>query len=582
MPYFSQLPSSGWNNPGSEASANWSGPTSNGQGVYIPGHGYVGGAENIVQTVQGYDEGWYNQSDDNQFTRGEDGIWTDQAGARYDQQSGSVYDQNTNKWLTAPDDSGSYFRRRNDALNTTRNTMGTVAGWNPNASDNYEMDSLTGHRDWVNQVSGRIKTGDKVAHRIQWNLSPETGRWEPKVMGKEGWDTNADERMRLQMAIAMATAGVGMYAAPAVMAAEGAAGAAAAGATEAGLGGTIAAGTGAGAGTGGVMGTGMTMQQLGSAINMMNTVTGGNIPGLNIAGTVAGGWGSVGNIAGGTGSLMDYIKAAQSGAKLYGQGSGLFAENNPTQGGTGTGAAGGGTGMDLGFLNNLFNMGGAMYSANKNDNYADEMRRERERSLAERQPFLNRLNELSGDAGAEKFRTGGSWQAAERVGANKFTRQAAQAGGLSNDIQRTGQLQDLFMTHLDRERTGARGDLNAFDEKASRDALMKGIEMDRMKNSPLFAGAAYGAGGGQGTLTPQMIQQIMQMPGGLQYLQRITGMTGGSNDQSGAGEFGMGNRNEDFVPGPGQDYSNVSMPSDEIGNGGNDISSWLSDGAWDI
>ncbi len=469
----------------------------------------------------------------------------------------------------------------------TFGNVGNVGGWdaslaemrkiNPDQTDEFYTDELTrmgltpanrggpdmsgvmkgaGLNNWM-QVSGRqpggfafqLKSGDKEGTIIDYERVGN--EWVPKVRGKTMWNTNEGAEMNklaIMSMLGIAGAGVGAALAP-------------------------AAGAAAGTGYGLVDGAAVGASGLGNA--------------AWVGGAGAGG------AYGGTAGTLDYLKSAYDAYQLgnkaykgYNTLSGLFGGGEGQVGGAGSqrpGGAGGGSGMaDLGFLNNLFNMGGAMYSANKNDNYADEMRRERERSLAERQPFLDRVGALSGDAGAENFRNGGTWQAAERVGANKFTRQAAQAGGLSNDIQRTGQLQDLFMTHLDRERTGARGDLNAFDEKASRDALMKGIEMDRMKNSPLFAGAAYGAGGGQGTLTPQMIQQIMQMPGGLQYLQRITGMTGGSNDQSGAGEFGMGNRNEDFVPGPGQDYSNVSMPSDEIGNGGNDISSWLSDGAWDI
>ncbi len=535
--------------------------------VYIPGHGYVGGAQNIRKTIQGYDPNYYQENygatssgygdsaylnnDGLHFTQNEGGWYDGSDGGKYDSfNEGYFLDPATGKWTNVPEGGG--YRRRNDALTTYKNEMGRInEGWNYEAGDNFEMDRDSNlHTDWVDQTSGRIKTGEKSAHRIMWKLNPATNTWDPQVTGQEGWDTNKDERMRLQMIIAMASMGAGAYLAPA---------AAAAGTVEAGA---VAGASEAALGTGGLW--------EGVATGITSGAGGGTAAG-------AAGGGFLDTLKQG----YDLYKQGNQAYKAYGQLQNLLGGGGSGGGQVGgarsqmPGAAGGGSGM--GWLDQLFNMGGAMYSANKNDNYADELRQERARSLAERQPFLDRVGQLSGDAGAENFRNGGTWDAAERVASNRFTRNDAAKGRLSNDTDRQRLLQDHFMGKLGEERTSARNDLNAFDEKASRDAFMKGLEMDRMKNSPLFAGAAYGQGGGAGTLggmSPQIIDALKQIPGGIQYLSQLMGGGGGAMDPTSS--WGS----EIFAPGASPDYGmggvfEGDFPVSDWANDGGIDASWL-------
>lgn len=400
----------------------------------------------------------------------------------------------------------------------------------------------------------RLKTGEKAGQTIQYAL--KDGKYVPQgEFGRpEYWDTNPGKQNMDLLKVVLMAAG-GALAGPAL----------------AGAGEAIAAGSMP------------TMSQIGAVANIANAGSGGQIPGLNYVGALTGGYGAASNLASGAGGFMDALKLANSGYKLYNGYQNLTQDpSNPTGGGGGmpgmVGGAnsqmpGGSGGGNMDWLSQIFNMGGSLYSANKNDNYADEMRRERERSLAERQPFLDRVGQLSGDAGAENFRSGGTWQAAERVAANNFTRKDAARGNLANDTDRTRLLQDHFMKNLEAERTGARGNLQAFDEKASRDALMKGIEMDRMKNSPLFAGAAYGAGGGAGTLagmSPQIMEYLKQIPGGLQYLQQLMSGGGATSPMPNVGSG---------VAFDG-DYTSATTPYDGVGGGfdyADDYSSWFGD-----
>jgi hypothetical protein len=421
----------------------------------------------------------------------------------------------------------------------------TYSEINPDYDPNYTPDGF----------GIRLKTGEKAGQTIQY--ARQGDKWVPQ--GEFGrpqyWDTNPGKQNLDLLKVALTAVG-GAFMGPAL---EGAGAAISAGSMP-------------------------TVSQMGTIASMANTASGGQIPGLNLVGAAAGGYGALGNLASGSGGYMDAIKAAMAAQKLYGGYQNLTQDPSNPSGGGGRvpgmvggansqmpGQAGGGSGM--GWLDQLFNMGGAMYSANKNDNYADELRQERARSLAERQPFLDRVGQLSGDAGAEQFRGGGTWQAAERVAANNFTRKDAQRGNLANDTDRTRLLQDHFMKSLESERGAARADLNSFDEKASRDAFMKGLEMDRMKNSPLFAGAAYGQGGGAGTLagmSPQVIDMLKQIPGGFQYLQGLFGSGGATSPMpsvpSGVAFDG--------------DYSGATSPYDGAGPGfdySDDYSSWFGD-----
>ena len=490
-------------------------------GIYVPGHGNVGTGRNIRETVQGYDPLQYH-IDDRMSDNG-DGTWGDGAGGKY------------NRVVVGGggDQAEAYgWQKYNDALTTTKNTMdwNGIEGFNPYGANNYEVDN---HPDWINQAGGRIKTSETGAHNIIWNYDAASDQWVPRANGQSSMDTNANNRMRNMAFASMLAGGV-------------AATAAGAGAAGAGL-----------ADAGAVAGAAEPALGAGGLFNGATGITAGT-------GSVGTGIGAGGVGVGGS-SWFDTIKQGydyyNQGKKIY---NGVNTISDMFSGGQQQGG-GGRSGMTQqgggSWLDSLFNMGGSIYSANKNDNYADELRQERQRSLAERQPFLDRVGQLSGDAGADQFRNGGTWQAAERVASERFNRNAAKGGTLANDTDRQRLLQDHFMGQLDKERTAARGDLNAFDEKASRDAFMKALEMDRMKNSPLFAGAAYGSGGGGGSLAG-----LGGMVGGA------AGQVGNWYDQifgSGASTSTWG----DTISNPNYGYS---IPSDFTGDYGDyfDSSFW--------
>jgi len=346
--------------------------------VYIPGHGYVGSAANYRQATQGYDEGrfhtgygaeWGGTGDSAQqitpglqFTQANDPMtgeyWLGSDGAKYDRENN----------YAAGEQGDQYYKRRNDALTTYKNAMGTVDGWNYNAHNNFEIDSGYDHPDWVNQASGKIKTGEKEATRIQWNLDPNTNMWEPKIMGGEGWDTNEGNRTRNLAFAAMLTAGVGGAALGAYGAGTSAMGAGAGG-----------SGVTFGAGAGSALGTGAAAGGYGMGVGAGLGAGTGALGSLSGAGLLAGGWGTVGAgglVAGAGSSYLDNIKQAYD---YYNQGkriyngvntiSNMMGGGGQAGGGQRTGGAGGGGNMS--WLDQLFNVGGSMYSANKNDNYAD-------------------------------------------------------------------------------------------------------------------------------------------------------------------------------------------------------------------
>ncbi len=584
------MPGSQWDNNPAQTAAQQTGSLGavgqqggiNLNGHYIP---VLGTRRDLVQgygdekyyqgqgeTYSGYGDSAQGMGNGMNFTYDQGGYWTDAQGNKYARNEdlnnatmgGDGY--NPNYYFSKYDDSRNTYR---ESINWADDPTGYFTRANSGNNDmkhNWEMLDPSQHADWDqsgNTIYGRLKTQDKAAHHVQWTRQGD--KWVPNVTGMSGMDTNERNRRAVMAAAAVASMGAAAYFAP------------------------VAAGAGLG-------GSGVSAGNVMSMANFANTASGANNPYIGLAGAAMGGYGGLSNLASGSGSFMDALRVAQAGAKLYGGYQNLTQDpSNPTGGGGRPGMVGGaqsqmpggaGGGSGMGWLDQLFNMGGAMYSANKNDNYADELRQERARSLAERQPFLDRMNELRGDEGAERYRTGGTYQAAERVAANRFNRQAAKGGTLANDTDRQRLLQDHFMGSLEKERAAARGDMQSFDESKSRDAFMKALEMDRMKNSPLFAGAAYGAGGGQGTLggagglTPQVIDMLKQIPGGLQYLQSLMG--GNPNlGQMGPGDYNPGTVGPEPYVGSGDlDDSSLMFPPPTDYSAMMPGGSWYDDGMW--
>ena len=471
--------------------------------VYIPGHGYVGSAANYQQATQGYDEGrfhtgygaeWGGTGDSAsqitpglQFELANDPMtgqyWMGSDGAKYDK---------VDNYATGDQTGDQYYKRRNDALTTYKNSMGTVDGWNYNAHNNFEIDSGYDHPDWVNQASGKIKTGEKEATRIQWNLDPNTNMWEPKIMGGEGWDTNEGNRTRNLAFAAMLTAGVGGAALGAYGAGTSAMGAGAGG-----------SGITFGAGAGSALGTGAAAGGYGMGVGAGLGAGTGALGSLSGAGLLAGGWGTVGAgglVAGAGSSYLDNIKQAYD---YYNQGkriyngvntiSNMMGGGGQAGGGQRTGGAGGGGNMS--WLDQLFNVGGSMYSANKNDNYADELRQAAAKRAADRQPYIDKL-QASYD-NPNSFLEG-EYKPMHDIEANRLARIGAAKGQNANDTDRTRLLEAHGMKALGDYRGGLQNSLARMPDP--QELQLQAMEADRMKNSPLFAGGAYsGVGGSAGS-----------------------------------------------------------------------------------
>ena len=521
--------------------------------VYIPGHGYVGSAANYRQATQGYDEGrfhtgygaeWGGTGDSAsqitpglQFELANDPMtgqyWMGSDGAKYDK---------VDNYATGDQTGDQYYKRRNDALTTYKNAMGTVDGWNYNAHNNFEIDSGYDHPDWVNQASGKIKTGEKEATRIQWNLDPNTNMWEPKIMGGEGWDTNEGNRTRNLAFAAMLTAGVG----GALMA-------------PAAAGGATGSGISFGAGAGASLGAGAPAAGYGMGVGAGLGAGTGTLGGLSGAGMLAGGWGVPGAVAGGgfLSGVKDAYDMYSTGNKIY-KGyntlSNLLGGGGQTGGGQRTGGAGGGGNMS--WLDQLFNAGGAMYSANKNDNYADELRGMAAQRQAERQPFLDRLTRSYSNP--NEFLEG-DYKPMHDIEANRLARIGAAKGQNANDTDRTRLLEAHGMKALNDYRGGLQQSIDRTPNP--QDLYLKAMEADRMKNSPLFAAGGYagfgGAGGG----------------GGGANIGQLGGMVGGA-----AGQIGNIGR----MIGNGNWWSDMSgeqspAPIVDIYNDWSDNSAWMND-----
>ena len=468
--------------------------------VYIPGHGYVGSAANYQQATQGYDEGrfhtgygaeWGGTGDSAQqitpglqFTQANDPMtgeyWLGSDGAKYDRENN----------YAAGEQGDTYYKRRNDALTTYKNAMGTVDGWNYNAHNNFEIDSGYDHPDWVNQASGKIKTGEKEATRIQWNLDPNTNMWEPKLMGGEGWDTNEGNRTRNLAFAAMLTAGVG-----------GAALGAYGGATAAGAGvGETAAGLGAaelgagGAGWSSAIGTG----GYGMSVPMGTSLYGAGQSLVPLAGGLGSGLGGTATLFGGAGGagFMDNIKQAYDYYQNFNKiKNGVNTVSNMFGGGSDGKQSGGGAGGNMNWLDQLTRIGGGLYSEHQNRDAFKSLNDMYARREQERAPYVQKLQQSYDDPNT--FLKGAEYTAARDIEANRLARLGAKSGTNANDTDRTRLMEAHALAGLDKYRTGLRGSLQAHDLTAAQKAFEEGVRRDANAGSATLGGinAAGGLSG---------------------------------------------------------------------------------------
>lgn len=366
------------------------------------------------------------------------------------------------------------FGNRNDSMAKYGPGWGRLAQY---GDPNYQILSND-----ANGFRARIKSGDKEGTEINWKLVD--GKYVPQSIGEKSyWDTN-NASSNLGIASVL---GAGLLGA---------------GAAAYGVGGSSLAGSGSFVGGPGMTGAGLVSEgAVAGGLGGASGISGASVeslwPGaqssLGTAGTgIEGGYlgalegGAAGGVSGG-GSFVDQLKEYYDYYKRAQQ------VNNLVGGGQQQGGQRAGGGSNMSWLDSLFNMGGSVYSANKNDNYADELRQMAAQRQAERQPFLDRLSRSYENP--NEFLQG-DYKAVGDIEANRLARLGARGGTNANDIDRTRLLEAHGMKALGDYRQGLQQSIDRTPNP--QDLYLKAMEADRMKNSPLFAGGAYSGLGGSG------------------------------------------------------------------------------------
>lgn len=386
-----------------------------------------------------------------------------------------------------------------------REPYGGYGGWGGLALDNPNYSLRPGGDESGFDVW--LKSGDKEGTNLRYNLV--NGQYVPDVdsYNKFTWNSNPTAANRGLVSVV----GAGLLGAG--MAAYGAGGASLAGSgsfvggpgmTGAGIvaeGAGAAGAAGGAASAGGYSGWGGSMgvepiSYSGMQGGIGSYGAGYGLPGGVVAGEAGGGLMGAGGYMSNMGgsSFLDQLKSAYDTYKQVNQvRSGVNQVSNLLGGGQQQGGARGPGGSNMSRLDQLFNMGGSIYSANKNDNYADELRNLAAQREADRRPFIDRL-QRSYDNPNEFLQ--GDYKPMHDIEANRLARLGARSGTNANDIDRTRLLEAHGMKALGDYRTGLQGSIDRMPNP--QDLYLKAMEADRMKNTPLFAGGAYGGMGGSG------------------------------------------------------------------------------------
>jgi hypothetical protein len=429
--------------------------------------GYDPGEYSVNQgaTWNGSGDGAYANNDGLQFTLNDQGIYDGSDGYKYDQMPNYASGDN---W------DGNYkYRRRNDALSDWKDRP----IWDQNiGGNNWEW---ADHPDWLGQMDAKIKSGEKVATNVRYNFNGQ--EWVPTITGREGWDTNADNRTRNLAFAAMLTAGIGgALAAPA---------AASTGMVEAGA---LAGASEAAIGTGGLWNGAL-----------------GVTAGTGTAGTGIG----VGGMGVGGSSWMDTIKQGydyyNQGKKIYngfntisdmiGGGNQQAGGARPRQGGTGgLGGSTGGSGM--GWLDQIMGIGSGLYSEHQNRESGRHLEDIYNRREQERQPFVDRLNASYADNGRSYLE--GEYKPLADIEGNRLARLGAQRGTNANDVDRERLLQAHAAKNLESHREGLRGALKAHDLTGHQKLIEEAMRRNANEGGATMGGIGYrgGAAGGGGGL----------------------------------------------------------------------------------
>jgi hypothetical protein len=444
-----------------------------------------------------------------------------------------------------------------------------------------------GFDDWWNSkdsIQAAIKTADKGGTGVKWKRQGDS--FVP--VGKSNqfkWDTNPDHT---QAAMAFAALGSLGLAAPAI--------------------------AGAGAAQGGsVLGTGLSLGQIGSGLNFANMATGGNIPGLREAGLASslfsGGAGIAGNLSNGINSASDLASLIKDSYNVYGKGSKLMdmfsgpdeQYANSTFGGGGQAAprnnvnpprasyglqgdetlgeyggsnpSGSSGGFDLDSLWKLISGGaggggtgladlwGAWEGSRQAKDQGNKLQKWYSDELGRRQPHLDRLNESY--TNPDSFYNSNQWKGLSDVYKNSIDRTAASKGRLANPTDREVLLQNHAMKSLEDYRSGLRGNAGVVNPNQTLSAGMRGAELESRANNPWGAAVGRGGVGGPG---------LNGAAGGIADL--IKKIVGGGSQGGGGGGLGT---NPDIAKLINQF---ISQPGGS-GPGGVGMGNWSSGGDMD-
>jgi hypothetical protein len=407
---------------------------------------------------------------------------------------------------------------------------------------------ISGDRDWLDRffnqdsIRAAIKTGDKQGTGVGWRREGDSfvgaGKSQPFK-----WDTNPDHTQAALAFAALASMGLAAPLAGGAAAAEG-----------------------------GILGSGLTLGEIGQGINLMNFASGGQIPGLREAGLVTGlanGVSGVYNgISDGISGIGDAFDIAKSGVGAFNKGSQLMdmfsgGSNPPTlnkfgqpaapsagvpgmnyAGGSPTFNEGGG-GNWSSFLDPLMRMGAGAWSEHQNRDTFRGLNDLASRVEQQRQPYIDRLRESYTNPNA--YLESPEYKALAAVRGNQLNRGAAQSGRLANDVDREVLMQQHAQKGLSDYRQGLTSAL-------SQHQLQMQPFMEAMRRNANAGGAAFG-GAGYGGL-PGIINGVAGGAGG------VGGIVDIIRRAVGGGSGGAGTYNPGALPG-GQEY----IGSDEIPGG---------------
>ena len=459
-------------------------------------------------------------------------------------------------------------------------------------SNNWSMGKMT---DPSQGFSAILKSGDKVGTNVQYALNDQ-GQYVPKISGQQAWDTN-DSKQNIALLKAAAMAATMGSMGPAME----------------GLGAAVQGGTLP------------TFSQIGSVTNLLNSATGGNIPGLKEISMLSSLGGNVSNLGDfatkGINSLGDLAKLGQTGYNVYSKGNQLmdmfsgpdeqyanptYPRAQPQIGYTGTSGMSEKTGMPIDGSSGGFNLGdlgslifggagggrtGAMdvYGAYRGSQEArDEAFRLQNlynNALARREPTLQRLEASYTDPNS--FYDSNQWKGLSSVYQNSIDRQAASKGRMANPTDREVLMNNYAMKELENYRGGLRGQLQALSPDNYINPYMRGSTREAGSSNPYFGlggRGSVGAPGLGGAITDAYgtLSKLAQSFGGMQnvpsWLAKALGVGDSSNPNYGSPEGGF---ESNF---PGADTGNMGWSNpDEWQTLPIEDTSWIDPGSfWGI